>query len=98
MGGGGGRTTWEKEDDIEAMEVLDREYHGLLTSQALSQYMKPKGFGKENKTKADNKADADYDVAARELAFEAKGAATDRTLAPEEDAERERQKFELSSK
>ena len=46
---------------------------------------------RDNKTKADNKDDADYDVAARELAFEGKGAAVDRTLGPEEFADRERQ-------
>ncbi len=46
---------------------------------------------RDNKTKADNMDDADYDVAARELAFEGKGAAVDRTLGPEEFAERERQ-------
>ena len=46
---------------------------------------------RDNKTKADNKDDAEYDVAARELAFEGKGAAVDRTLGPEEFAERERQ-------
>ena len=42
------------------------------------------------KTKADDAGDAKYDVAARELAFEAKGAAGDRTLMPDEMVERER--------
>lgn len=39
---------------------------------------------RDNKTKADKSEDAKYDVAARELAFEAKGQAGDRTLTVEE--------------
>ena len=46
---------------------------------------------RDNKVKPDNKDDVDYDVAARELAFEGKGAASDRTLSAEEAAERDRQ-------
>lgn len=46
---------------------------------------------RDNKVKSDNKDDVDYDVAARELAFEGKGAASDRTLSAEEAAERDRQ-------
>ncbi|KXZ52129.1 hypothetical protein GPECTOR_10g758 [Gonium pectorale] len=50
------------------------------------------------KVPASDPADAAYDVAARELAFEAKGAATERTLTPEELAERERQRLEALEK
>ena len=46
---------------------------------------------RDNKIKSDNKDDVDYDVAARELAFEGKGAASDRTLTAEEASERDRQ-------
>ena len=88
----------QKEEDVEEMAKLDSEYKDLLHSQALSQFIKPKGYGKENKLKADNKQDQDYDVAARELAFEAKGAAVDRTLAPEEVAEKERLRLEVLEK
>lgn len=46
---------------------------------------------RDNKVKAATQDDAEYDVAARELAFEGKGQASDRTLTPEELAEKQRQ-------
>lgn len=47
---------------------------------------------------ADEAADAAYDVAARALATEARGAAGDRVLSPEEQAERERTRMEMLEK
>jgi hypothetical protein len=47
---------------------------------------------------ADVEADAAYDVAARALAVEARGAAGDRVLGPEEQAERERARMEMLEK
>ncbi len=48
--------------------------------------------------RADDEADAAYDVAARALAAEARGAAGDRVLGPEEQAERERARMEMLEK
>eukprot|EP00967_Tisochrysis_lutea_P146817 scaffold277741_cov18-Tisochrysis_lutea.AAC.1 len=50
------------------------------------------------KVVADVEADAAYDVAARALAAEARGAAGDRVLGPEEQAERERARMEMLEK
>lgn len=50
------------------------------------------------KVKAENPEDAAYDVAARELGFESKGAATEPTLTPEELLEQERQRLERLEK
>eukprot|EP00955_Chlamydomonas_euryale_P013834 149411-Chlamydomonas_euryale.AAC.1 len=36
----------QKEEDAEALEQLDSEYQGLLASQALAEFVKPKGFMK----------------------------------------------------
>ena len=47
---------------------------------------------------ADVEADAAYDVAARALAAEARGAAGDRVLGPEEQAERECTRMEMLEK
>ncbi|GAX76160.1 hypothetical protein CEUSTIGMA_g3604.t1 [Chlamydomonas eustigma] len=85
----------QKEEDEEALEKLDQDYRTLLSTQALASFVKPKGYSKENKMKPDNKADAEYDVAARELAFEGKGAASDRTQSAEEIALKERKRLEV---
>lgn len=50
------------------------------------------------KTKPDNDEDAQYDQAARELVFEAKAQAGDRTLTPEELADKEKQRLEALEK
>ena len=44
---------------------------------------------------ADSEGDAAYDVAARALAAEARGAAGERTLTPQEMEERERARLEM---
>ncbi|GFR42204.1 hypothetical protein Agub_g3095, partial [Astrephomene gubernaculifera] len=88
----------QREEDEAALEAINAEFRELVRSAALARHIKPPGADKGLKVKADNPDDAAYDVATRELAFEAKGAAGDRTLTPEELLERERQRLEKLEK
>ncbi|GIL50075.1 hypothetical protein Vafri_6396 [Volvox africanus] len=88
----------QREEDEAALETINEEFKELVRSAGLSSLIKAPGENKGVKVKADNPEDAAYDVAARELAFESKGAAGDRTLSPEELLEKERQRLEKLEK
>ncbi|GLI63095.1 hypothetical protein VaNZ11_005999, partial [Volvox africanus] len=88
----------QREEDEAALEAINEEFKELVRSAGLSALIKAPGENKGVKLKADNPEDAAYDVAARELAFESKGAAGDRTLSPEELLEKEQQRLEKLEK
>ncbi|GIL77894.1 hypothetical protein Vretimale_6572 [Volvox reticuliferus] len=88
----------QREEDEAALEAINEEFKELVRSAGLASLVKAPGENKGLKVKADNPEDAAYDVAARELAFESKGAAGDRTLSPEELLEKERQRLEKLEK
>eukprot|EP00775_Hariotina_reticulata_P008704 gene8704-8885_t len=80
----------QKEADEAALEQLDSTFKTLVQNpRGLGNLVKPPGFDKGRKLAADSEADAAYDRAARELVFEAKGQAGERTLTREELEERE---------
>ncbi|GLC45018.1 hypothetical protein PLESTB_001743300 [Pleodorina starrii] len=88
----------QREEDEAALEAINQEFRQLVASATLNRLIKAPGENKGVKVKADNPDDAAYDIAARELAFESKGAAGERTLSPEELQERERQRLEKLEK
>ncbi|KAF5835653.1 nucleolar protein 14 [Dunaliella salina] len=88
----------QREEDEDELDKLNAEFQGLVKHHALKSLLKPPGHNKGVKVVADIEADAAYDVAARALAAEARGAAGDRVLGPEEQAERERARMEMLEK
>ncbi|WIA18434.1 hypothetical protein OEZ85_009894 [Tetradesmus obliquus] len=81
----------QKEADEAALDALDDSFKAI--SGGLAAFVKPAGFEKGRKLKAETEEDAAYDRAARELVFEAKGQASERTLTAEELQEKEQQRL-----
>ncbi|KAG2492669.1 hypothetical protein HYH03_009084 [Edaphochlamys debaryana] len=88
----------QREEDEAALEAADAAFKDLVRSSGLASLKLPPGARKLENVKAETAEDRAYDVAARELAFEGKGAAGDRTLTAEELVERERQRLEKLEK
>ena len=89
--------TKQREEDMEEMDALDQAWRELSQTSAAAALLRPKGSRYE--TNAASKAlmsDADktYDTLARELVFEAKAQAGERTLTKEELADLEQQRLE----
>lgn len=89
--------TKQREEDMEETDALDQAWRALSQTNAAAALLRPKGSRYE--TNAASKAmmsDADktYDTLARELVFEAKAQAGERTLTKEELADLEQQRLE----
>lgn len=86
----------QKEGDLEATDALDEAWRNL-SQQNVSDMMRPKGSRYEETKKSKSmmsEEDKKFDALTRELVFEAKAHAGDRTLTREELAELERTRLE----
>ena len=89
--------TKQREEDMEEMDALDQAWRELSQTNAAAALLRPKGSRYEtNATSKAMMSDADktYDTLARELVFEAKAQAGERTLTKEELADLEQQRLE----
>ncbi|KAJ9520210.1 hypothetical protein QJQ45_030150 [Haematococcus lacustris] len=88
----------QREEDEAELEQLNNSFKELVRAHALKAMIKPVGYLKGIKVKPDDAGDAAYDTAARLLAQESRAAPGERTLSPEEVAEREATRLQALEK